>query len=506
MRHFIVIGLGCSLVLALLGGCANPSVQRPAPRFEAGACSFELGRGFVDGQNVHCGSLIVREDRTNPHSPTIKLAVAIFKSASDHPAADPVLYLSGGPGESPLTDFAPLFTPGGLAYYLGDRDLIIFDPRGVRGYSQPSLDCPELRDATYGALDQNLTPDQYDALYHQAMLQCHDRLVGTGINLSLYTTSSSAADVQDLIRALGYQQVNLYGGSYGTRWALEVLRDFPQQIRSVVLDSTLPPQVDLFTSVPASATRSFDTLFRACAANAGCNKTHPQLAATFYTLITTLNAHPLTLQGVVDPFTHTSYTVALNGWRLVGLLFLALYDTSMLSRLPAAIYAAHSGDTAPLATLYSAEEFTEDAINRGMWYAVECADDAPFATPQDVDRAEQVFAPPVRAADLFNLQTRRSICTFWNVQPANEGEKQPVVSATPTLILEGEYDPITPPSNGDLAAQTLSHGYALLFPGTGHGVGFGAACPRYIVLAFWDNPTQRPDSRCIDAMGEPTFT
>ena len=97
------------------------------------------------------------------------------------------------------------------------------------------------------------------------------RLSKAGINLSLFTTSSSAADVHDLIQALGYQQVNLYGGSYGTRLALEVMRDFPQHIRSVVMDSTLPPQVDLFTSVPASATRSFTLLFNACAADAACN-------------------------------------------------------------------------------------------------------------------------------------------------------------------------------------------------------------------------------------------
>lgn len=502
MRRIIQIGPGCALLLALLGGCGNPPTQS-VPRFEASACSFSLGRGFVDGQNIRCGYLIVRADRQNHNSPTLRLAVAILKNPSAQPAPDPVIYLSGGPGESPLTDFAPLFTPEGLTYYLGNRDLIIFDPRGA-DYSPPSLDCPELRAATYGALDQNLELAQYQTLYHTALAQCHTRLVKAGINLSLYTTYTSAADVHDLIQALGYQHVNLYGGSYGTRLGLEVMRDFPQHIRSVILDSTLPAQVDLFTSVPASAIRSFNLLFKSCAASATCNSKYPQLETALYTLMDTLNAHPLTLQ-VQDPFANKGYTVLLNGWRLADLLFLSLYATDLLPQMPAAIYEAKSGGTTLLTQFYNEVAFTEDAISRGLWYSVECTDDAPFVTPRDVDAAEQTFAPPLRAADVFNLQTRLSVCQFWDVKPAAATEKQPVVSAIPTLVLEGEYDPITPPSNGDLAAKTLSQSYTLLFPGTGHGVGFGAMCPKSIVLAFWDTPTQQPGSSCVAQMSDLQF-
>ncbi len=499
MPRVILIGLGCPFLLALLFGCGNPPPSPQVPRFVAGPCSFKLGTGFIDGQNVRCGSLIVREDRHNPDSPTIQLAVTILKTSNSHHTLDPVLYLSGGPGESPLTDFAPLFTPGGLNYYLGTRDLIIFDPRGTR-YSQPSLDCPELRDSTYGALSQNLTPEQYVALYRQALMKCHTRLFKAGINLSLYTTAITAADVHDLIQTLGYQQVNLYGGSYGTRLTLEVMRDFPQHIRSVVLDSTLPPQIDLFTSVPASAMRSFNLLFTTCAASPKCNSKYPQLEKTLYALISSLNGQPRTLQ-VQDVYTGRQYTVLLNGMRLVSLLFLSLYATDLLSQIPQAIYAARNGDTALLAQFYNEVGFTEDAISRGMWYSVECNEDAPFVTVHDVDVAEQTFSPPIRAADLFNLQGRLSVCQFWHVAGASIKEKKPVVSAIPTLILEGQYDPITPPSNGELAAQTLSHSYRLLFPATGHGVGFGALCPTSIILAFLTNPMQKPNNRCIASMG-----
>jgi pimeloyl-ACP methyl ester carboxylesterase len=503
MRYLVHAGLGLSLLLVMLAGCASPSTAHTVPRFEPSACTYQLGQGIVDGANVHCGFLIVREDRANSQSRTIKLAVAILKTPSATPAPDPVIYLSGGPGESPLTDFAPFFTAQSLGFTLGNRDLIIFDPRGV-GFSQPSLDCPELRAAEYGTLGQDQTPEQQVAVQHAALMACHTRLVNAGINLSLYNTVTAAADVHDLIQALGYKQVNLNGGSYGTRLGLEIMRDFPQGIRSVILDAVLPPQLTFFTSIPPGVMRSFTTLFNGCAANPTCNAKYPHLEALLDALIAQLDAHPLALQSQ-DPFTNKGYTVRLNGQRLVSLLVLSLYQTDLLAKIPAAIASAQHGDTSLLTAFYNAGEFTEDAISRGMWYAVECSEDAPFITPQDVEAAERSLSPGLRAADPFNMQGRLSVCQFWNVNPLPATQKQAVTSAIPTLILEGEYDPVTPPSNGELAAKTLSRSYFLLFPGVGHGVMFTGPCPYQIGLAFLANPTQRPDTSCIAQMGEPAF-
>ena len=506
MRHLVHVGLGLSLLLLVLAACAPSSTVSTTrvPRFEPGHCTFQLGAGIVDGTNVRCGFLIVREDRTNPHSRTIKLAVAILKNPFPTLAAtDPVIYLSGGPGESPLTDFAPFFPANSLSFLLGNRDLIIFDPRGV-GYSQPSLDCPELRAAEYGALDQNQTPEQQVAAQRTALIACHTRLVNAGINLSLYNTVTTAADVHDLIQALGYKQVNLNGGSYGTRLGLEIMRDFPQGVRSVILDAVFPPQLTFFTSIPPGVMRSFTTLFNGCAANAACDAKYPHLESTLYALIAQLNAHPETLQAQ-DPYTGKGYTVVLNGQRLVSLLVLSLYQTDLLAKIPAAISTARRGDTTLLSQFVNEVWFTEDAISRGMWYSVECSEDAPFITPQDVDAAEQALSPPLRAADPYNMQGRLSVCQFWDVTALPATQKQAVTSAIPTLILEGEYDPVTPPSNGELAAKTLSHSYFLLFPGIGHGVMFTGPCPYQIGLAFLADPTQRPDTSCIAQMGEPAF-
>lgn len=505
MRRVFHAGLALALLTTLLAGCAPRSTTTDQlPRFEPSACSFRHGAGIVDGQNVHCGWLVVPEDHAHSSGRTIKLAVVRFQTHSATPAPDPVIYLAGGPGESPLTDYAPNFTAQSLGYLLGDRDLIFFDPRGA-AFSQPSLDCPELRDALYGAFDQNLTAAQYDALYADAMMRCHARLIAAGIDLSLYNTATAAADVHDLIRALGYKAVNLVGGSYGARLGLALLHAYPQGIRSVVLDSTFPPQVNLFTSVPASATRAFNLLFAQCAASSTCNARYPHLDTMLYSLIARLDAHPLTIHAQ-DAYGGKPFTVLLNGTRLAALLFLTLYASDAIPSIPRAIAAAGHGDATLLTQFYNEVGFTEDAVARGLWFSVECREDAPFVTPHDVDVAEQAYAPAFRAADLFNLQTRLGVCQFWNVASAPAAEKEAVTSAIPTLLLAGEDDPITPPSNDELAARTLSNGYVVLFPGLGHGVQYTGPCPTQIIAAFQRDPTRKPDTNCVSQLGEPAFT
>ena len=142
-------------------------------------------------------------------------------------------------------------------------------------------------------------------------MACHDRLVKSGINLNAFTTLENAADVHDLIRALGYQQVNLEGVSYGTRLALTVMRLYPADLRSVVLNSVLPPQVNAFTSIPRAAARAFDVLFQGCAADPYCNATYPHLQAVFYQLVADLNTTPITFQAT-PPKRHTCHR-ALHG-------------------------------------------------------------------------------------------------------------------------------------------------------------------------------------------------
>ena len=206
-----------------------------------------------------CGYLIVPEDRSDPDSQPISLHVAVFTSESEEPAPDPIVYLEGGPGGHAL-EIVPFIFEDRIAPFLTNRHFIVFDQRVV-GYSEPNLDCPELIALTHETLDQQLSVEEQRAGGLSASLACRDRLIGEGVNLKAYTSAENAADLNALRQALGYEEWNLYGISYGTRLALTAMRDHPEGIRSVVLDSAYPLQVDLPTSLLSNADRAFSQLF-----------------------------------------------------------------------------------------------------------------------------------------------------------------------------------------------------------------------------------------------------
>ncbi|HEX6305128.1 MAG TPA: alpha/beta fold hydrolase, partial [Anaerolineales bacterium] len=205
------------------------------------------------------------ENRARPEGSLIQLHVAVFRSRSEEPENDPVVHLAGGPGSSSL-GVAGYILGQGMDAILEQRDLILFDQRGT-GYSQPRLDCPEREALTPTLLEGSLSQRAEQDAIVEALRECRERLTEEGVDLSAYNSAASAADVNDLRRALGYTKINLYGVSYGTRLGLTVMRDYPQAVRSAVLDSAYPPQVNLYTSLAPNAERAFNQLFAGCTAD-----------------------------------------------------------------------------------------------------------------------------------------------------------------------------------------------------------------------------------------------
>ncbi len=493
------------LLVSSTAGVLRPAVaaQATTPRFEPTACHFKLGAGIVAGKDVRCGFVVVPENRAKPNGRTVRLAVAIFKSPSAHPAPDPFIFLQGGPGGSLVSDFGSAITKKNRTTdYPADRDVVMVDQRGT-GLSQPSLACKETTALDYRTLDQHLSLQRQTDLETQAAVQCRNRLVASGIDLNAYTSVDDAADVADLRVALGYPSVNLYSVSYGTLLALTVMRTHPQGIRSVILDSVEPPGVNAITGPLSSTKRVFDVLFNGCAADAACNSAFPHLRDTFYRVVQRLNATPFTIK--TPDQTGKTYTVLLTGDRMIDLLFSALYATPLIQYLPAMIALADRGDFRIPSAIYGLLILTDASLNLGVYYSVECGEDAPFTTAQQVTAAANVLDPVIRPDILTGQLGELQVCQGWHVKAVPAAQRQPVKSAIPTLILSGQYDPITPPANSLQAAQTLSHSYRFVFPGTGHGVYQTDSCPNHIVVAFLDNPTQRPDDSCIAAMTGPHF-
>lgn len=480
------------------GAPSNTQIGHPTSAFQAASCPFQVGAGIVEGQQLTCGYVTVPEDRTIKNSPPAKLAVAIFKAPAYMNSIDPtpVLRLDGGPGGPSLDNWAHYVTASNYDSLIFHHNVIMFDQRGT-GYSTPSLKCPELI-----AL-QDVSALGGQQTYEQAARTCYNRLVAQGIDLNGFNSLQNAADVADLIHALGYQQMTLYGVSYGTRLALTTMRLYPSVVRAAVLDSVYPTNHNR-NDLPSDAQRVFNVLFQGCAKDTSCNAKYPHLQSVFYNLVNQLNAQPITFE-TADATTGQTYTVHFAGDDLVGWLFSTLYATPLIPQLPQTIYQIQAHNYKQLATLYGLVAF-DNTFSDGMFYSTECSEDWPFLTLQDITASERGITPQI--AKVFGQEDEQqeyAVCQFWNVQHAPISQKQPVISSLPTLIVTGEYDPITPPANGQEVAKNLNHSYFFTFPGQGHGQQYSSSCSDQIISAFYDNPDQQPDSSCISQMSEPLF-
>ncbi|HEX5479034.1 MAG TPA: alpha/beta hydrolase [Dehalococcoidia bacterium] len=510
-RHLAALLIvACALALAACSGSKSAPTPTPTvPPRPAVYASASCPVGAPAGQDMQCGYLAVPENRSKPDSHTIKLAVAVIKSTSPNPAPDPMIYLSGGPGQPGLADNMQAFSKTFAEPVQSKRDLVFLDQRGT-GYSQPLLGCPETNDAFRAALAQDIRNDAQNAGANAAVKACHDRLAKDGIDFSGYSSKENALDVKDLMHALGYAKYNVYGVSYGTRLALEVMRQDPQHVRSVILDSTLPPQVTPELAQSATFQRAVNTLVSGCDADTKCESAYPDLESTYFALVAKANQQPITVQPT-DGATGQKATVVVNGDRILSGTFQALYDTSLIPLLPFAAKQIATGNTAILEQIAQQVAFANLDIAQAMNVAVECNDTVMSQKASDVAAATKGVRPEILAGHLgvstaAELKDAQDVCRLFGITSTVPGTTDPVTSDIPTLVLAGEYDPVTPPDWGKLAAKTLSHSYFFQFPASGHGELFGRRdCAIALAATFLDDPSQAPDGSCVSSIAEPAF-
>jgi len=499
-RRAILLGL----IGVLLAACGQPQEQaaptmspspeptaaptrqpttRPSPTREPAECKV-FGSG-----SWKCGYLAVPEDRTQPDSATIRLYAVVIPSASDHREPDPLVFLSGGPGVSAM------MAVGHIQAILGDilqeRDFVAFDQRGV-GLSEPALDCPEYEEVlqeTYGA---DVSSEEARQRMFDAMRACRDRLTEEGANLSAYTSAASAADAHDLMDPLGYDRYNLYGGSYGARLALTIMRDYPDEVRSAVLDSVGPPHEDVFELRAAGVQRALERVFEQCASSETCSEQYPDLPETFYALLDKLEQEPL-------PVSARGTTYQVGADEFVELVLMGMYDTSAISGLASAIYKAAEGQTSSLSSQVEIVLSLSGILWEGMHFSVWCAEEVPFNSAEDAAEINAVLHPAiVRGLEADNLPWMVQLCEMWGAAEADAVEDEPVRVDVPTLILTGEFDPDTPLDFATSTAEYLPKAQSFLIPGHTHDVLSSSACAREIMKQFLDAPEQIPDTSCLD--------
>jgi pimeloyl-ACP methyl ester carboxylesterase len=243
-KNCVVLAAVC-----LVAACATTQ-SRTAPNGSAGTASYQTTpcprpniAGFPDldvPPGVQCGYLTVLENRAKPDGRRIRIFVMRAPAVSATPKPDPIVYLSGGPGGAGSFEVAFMVKHGLNA----DREVIFVDQRGTHR-ADPLLACPEWEQFLFDSVSLPFAAESTTVADAAALKECHDRLVATGVDLAAYNSTENAVDIADLKAALGIDRWNVYGVSYGSRLALIVLRDHPQGIRSVVLDSVSPPTVNI---------------------------------------------------------------------------------------------------------------------------------------------------------------------------------------------------------------------------------------------------------------------
>ena len=446
-------------------------------------CELTDPSGHVSVE-ARCGTLSVPEDHSAPDGKQIELAWAVIPARVGNFAPDPVVFLAGGPGQS-ARDVAPSMEEA-LRNINRTRDLIFLDQRGTGGSNALTCD--------FEGFDYLTEPD-WDALNRQ-LRECMD---GNGADLRHYTTADGADDLERLRQHIGMEQLNLIGGSYGTRMAQVYLRRYPEQVRSIVIDGVVPTRLILGSEHAAKLDQSLEKLFTACRSDEQCNEQFPDLSAAFEELKGRYAEQPVTIS-LTHPRTGVAEELLFTDEMLASALRFLAYSPRAQMMIP---YLVHEASTTGRPERLASQAVMQtgqltDAIAIGLNYAVGCSEDWPH-WPADHDDSGTLLGNSMR--DLY-----AQVCAWWPANPVGRDFHQPFESDVPILILSGELDPVTPPEYGDEAARQFANSVHLIAEGRGHIV-MGNVCISRIATAFVEAASVDDlDTECMQSIGpEPFF-
>jgi len=429
------------LFLLFLTSCSPQGLKKDLKRsLPLEDCTLSLRTGYqVDAR---CGKLTVSEDRSDPGGRQIELNVAVVPAIKRNPEPDPLFLLAGGPGQSAVETF-PAMLPMLFQIYQ-DRDIVLVDQRGT-GESNP-LQC-------LSSDDEMLSEEQV----LEKLKACPTTL---DADLRFYTTEIAMNDLDEVRSALGYETINLYGASYGTRAALTYLRMFPEHVRTVTLDAVVDPGFVMFMDAAGDGQAALDAFFARCEADEACATTFPNLRQEFADLLVRLDEEPAQIK-FPHPLTNKPFELTVTRQLITNMVFNTLYLPDLVATLPLSIHEAYANaNYAPLIT----QAFLLDAgLYDGMFYAVTCSEDALLISADQAAESgtHSVFGD--RTVDFMK------VCAAWPKGEVSPDFRKPIASNVPVLIFSGDADPITPPWHADKVADSLTNELHLVFPGMGHG-------------------------------------
>jgi pimeloyl-ACP methyl ester carboxylesterase len=429
---------------------------------------------------AECGTFTTLENPDDPGGRKIDLFVARVPAISFNKKPDPLFLIAGGPGTSAVDLYTSSAAP--FDRVRRERDIILLDQRGT-GRSH-RLDCD------YG--NENLFDRVEDVRVVEENLKCRDEL-SKKADLRFYTTSIAVRDLDDVRRALGYERINLFGNSYGTRVAQHYARRYPESTRSLILDGVVNPEVVLGPAIAIDAERALERILKRCTRDAACAKAFKDPAADYRELRARLTARPVPTM-VSDAATGRPIHFDFTQRHLSAVLRFASYNDDQAALLPLSLHmAAHEDNFTPMASQFRVfANSLEASFAYGMHNSVACSEDTPLIDSSKLD------ITALNATHMGAEQVQELIegCEDWPRGVVDKDLHSPLHSNAAALLLSGADDPVTPPEYATIAQRGFADSKHVIIAGHGHGQ-FGAPCVDRIMVAFIDAGTaQGLDATC----------
>lgn len=432
---------------------------------------------------VKCGKLVVPENYQQQNGDKISINFAVLPAIDNSEYKTPLMFLAGGPGQAAVelaTGLNRIFRE-----VRKTRDIILVDQRGTGESSALSCDLED-EQSVYAAIASEIN--------EQDVKNCIAQFKG---DVSQYNSENAIRDFDEVRKALGHEKINIYGGSYGTRAGLVYMRMFPDSIDTAVLDSVGPIEVPI-GMFGKSGARSFNLLLENCQKSESCHQAFPNLAAEFQAVKQRLLEEPVTVD-IQHPRLGTPTKFVLDDIKFTGNLRFQLYGVEGRSMVPLVIHQAYLGNYQPLIGLIARTE-GEQIVYTGLLFNIVCNEDLPMVTEQ------------MRQADANNDFDGKASHLAWDVicplfpsyRPSQEFY-QSVTANVPTLILSGDLDPVTPPSNGDYSAKTLPNSHHIVVKNASHTVAM-STCASDIINEFLTTRDPKTlDESCLEDVPEESF-
>jgi pimeloyl-ACP methyl ester carboxylesterase len=432
-----------------------------------------------------CGTYEVYEDRAQRSGRKISLNILLLP-ATGKAGPDPLFYLAGGPGAAATSYAREKF----FDRFRRNRDVVLVDQRGT-GKSNPLIcGLTGTQSDMRGYFGEVFPPDKIRA--------CRLELEKIA-NLKLYTTQIAMDDLDDVRSALGYERINVYGGSYGSTAALVYLRQHPDRVRAAAVFGVAPPDAKIPLTFSRTVQDAVNNLFADCQADTACHAAYPNVAAEFKTIMALFDKGPVQVTAT-NVYTRQEQQVTVTRDAFVDSIRQMLYVPNAAAALPALIHLGAKGNLGALVgTAFQVVSQIDSRINRGMQFSVICAEDVPFITEDEVKRtSENSFYGDARVRPTMRA------CSEWPRGSVSPNFLDPVKAEAPVLMISGRLDPVTPPWVAEKTAKALAHARMVAIPNGTHS---SYNCVENLFAEFIDSgKLEGLDTTCVDTIKRPPFT